>query len=440
MARLRRQWSGRMTAAILGVVPLVAAGAAIVQAHVDHVPWGYLVYVNGTYIGSTPDMHAVDQWKTRIPPNVSVEIRAVRMALPPGATDQLWKALSNSPALPKVYAIYVNGKPVVAVASEEDAKTTIDRVKALYTPQGGNVDRVTFLEKVDFGPIDRSTDLTVRSVDDAVQILARGTTVQKTYLVSRGDTLWTIASENHMTVDQLQASNPQLTSPDMIREGDILNLTATEPYVHVEAVQEVTREVPIPYEVQYQEDSSLPTGQTKVIRAGQEGRKQQTVRIHYVNGRPAREEILGEQVLQDKVDELVAKGTGPAAGHVNANWMWPTTSHAITSPFGEWRGRERHPGVDIGAPYGAPVYASNGGRVIFAGWDSGGYGLCVRIDHGGGIVTVYGHLSQVLVAPGQAVAQGQVIGRVGATGEATGPHLHYEVRVGGRVVNPLPYT
>ncbi|MDI3328416.1 MAG: peptidoglycan DD-metalloendopeptidase family protein [Alicyclobacillaceae bacterium] len=437
-ARWRRYWTPRTTAIAAVVVPLAVAGAALTQSQILHAPVAYLVYANGNYIGAVADPAVLDKLRSRSQ-GVRFEVRAVRMRIGPDQEQQLWRAWSMLPGVPKAYGIYVNGKPVVALATEEEAKATIDRVKALYAPEGVQVDRVVLREKVDFGPIDPSTDLVVRSVDDAVRILTKGTDVRRTYLVSRGDTLWTIAANHNMTVEQLQESNPQLSSPDMIREGDVLNLTAEEPYLHAEAVREVTREVPVPYGVQYRDDPSLPAGESRVVQEGREGRKSQAVRIYYVNGRAVREEVLEERLLEDKVDKVVARGTGPAAGYASGTWIWPTTSHVISSPFGEWRGRERHPGVDIGAPYGAPVYASNGGRVIFAGWD-GGYGLCVRIDHGGGVVTVYGHLSQILVVPGQAVAQGQVIGRVGATGEATGPHLHYEVRVGGRVVDPMPYT
>ncbi len=97
-----------------------------------------------------------------------------------------------------------------------------------------------------------------------------------------------------------------------------------------------------------------------------------------------------------------------------------------------------HEGIDISAPRGTPILAAANGRVRFAGRRSG-YGLMVEIDHGYGYTTVYGHASQVLVRNGQQVERGDVIARVGSTGLATSPHLHYEVRVGGRPVNPMNY-
>ncbi|MBX6377890.1 MAG: M23 family metallopeptidase, partial [Clostridia bacterium] len=97
-----------------------------------------------------------------------------------------------------------------------------------------------------------------------------------------------------------------------------------------------------------------------------------------------------------------------------------------------------HPGNDYGAPQGTPVYAAESGVVLYAGWQSG-YGNTVIVGHGKGISTLYAHLSAILVASDQRVERGQAIGRVGMTGLATGPHLHFEVRVNGTPVNPDGY-
>jgi murein DD-endopeptidase MepM/ murein hydrolase activator NlpD len=117
-------------------------------------------------------------------------------------------------------------------------------------------------------------------------------------------------------------------------------------------------------------------------------------------------------------------------------FQWPARG-VLTSRYG-WRYRRHHEGIDVAAPRGTPVYAAQEGVVEFAGW-RGGYGLAVFIDHGGGVVTVYGHASTLLVRPGQRVKKGQMIARVGCTGRCTGSHLHFEVRIQGRAVNPLPY-
>lgn len=122
--------------------------------------------------------------------------------------------------------------------------------------------------------------------------------------------------------------------------------------------------------------------------------------------------------------------------------VWPTAG-PITSPFG-WRthpifGTQRfHSGIDIGADYGDPVRAADGGVVMHSEW-MGGYGKAVIVDHGSGITTLYAHNSELLVSEGQRVYKGQTISRAGSTGYSTGPHLHFEVRQNGSPVSPMSY-
>ena len=103
------------------------------------------------------------------------------------------------------------------------------------------------------------------------------------------------------------------------------------------------------------------------------------------------------------------------------------------------RGAAMHPGIDLAGAYGTPVYATADGTVLRAGWNNGGYGNLVEIDHGRGITTRYGHMSAILVRDGDHITRGQQIGRMGSTGRSTGTHLHYEVRIDGRAVNPIPF-
>ncbi len=122
--------------------------------------------------------------------------------------------------------------------------------------------------------------------------------------------------------------------------------------------------------------------------------------------------------------------------------LWPVNGH-ISSPFG-WRvhpifgTKKLHTGIDIGVAYGTPIKAAAGGTVILA-QTYGGYGNATAIDHGGGLSTLYGHQSKIIVKVGQKVTMGQVIGYVGCTGYCTGPHLHFEVRENGTPVDPTKY-
>ena len=122
----------------------------------------------------------------------------------------------------------------------------------------------------------------------------------------------------------------------------------------------------------------------------------------------------------------------------------PVRTAAFTSGYGvrsdPFRGAAAmHAGIDLAGPVGTPIYATADGVVGEAGYNSGGYGNLVKIDHGRGIETRYGHLSTIMVSPGQRITRGQQIGRMGSTGRSTGSHLHYEVRIDGRAVNPIPF-
>jgi murein DD-endopeptidase MepM/ murein hydrolase activator NlpD len=125
---------------------------------------------------------------------------------------------------------------------------------------------------------------------------------------------------------------------------------------------------------------------------------------------------------------------------VESGMMMPVDGH-ITSYFGNryhpiLHFTRFHAGIDIGASWGSPIVAAADGRVIRAGW-AGGYGREVQIAHGGGLVSLYGHMSQIAAEPGSYVRQGQVIGYVGSSGLSTGPHVHFEVKQNGTAVNPL---
>ena len=138
----------------------------------------------------------------------------------------------------------------------------------------------------------------------------------------------------------------------------------------------------------------------------------------------------------DIAARIRAAQVGESSTPSSAGLIWPV-SGPITSPFG-WRWGRMHQGIDIGVPMGTPIKAAAAGTIIYCGWESG-YGNLTVIDHGGNLATAYGHQSSIAVTCGEHVAQGQVIGYVGCTGHCTGPHLHFEVRVGGNPVDPMGY-
>ena len=200
-------------------------------------------------------------------------------------------------------------------------------------------------------------------------------------------------------------------------------------------------------------------------------------RVHQIE---ERQKILAEMIAGEKVDpEIIAKlgyvdalGKGAQGGPFDSasqadptfkslftSWKKldnladgaiavpsekPVRTAEFTSGYGTRTdpfrgGAARHQGIDLAAPIGTPIYATADGIVVAAGWNSGGYGNLIKVDHGRGIETRYGHLSAILVRAGQRIVRGQQIGRMGSTGRSTGSHLHYEVRIDGRAVNPIPF-
>ncbi len=159
------------------------------------------------------------------------------------------------------------------------------------------------------------------------------------------------------------------------------------------------------------------------------------------------------EVLEDQIDELnaeadrlveeIKKLQGNQA-FVGGDFTWPSASSTrVTSDFGMryhpiLKVNKMHTGIDIGAKSGTNVLAANKGTVIKAGWNNS-YGNVVMVDHGGGIVTLYAHNSKLLVSTGDVVSKGQTIALVGSTGNSTGPHIHFEVRVNGEYKNPRNY-
>ncbi len=160
----------------------------------------------------------------------------------------------------------------------------------------------------------------------------------------------------------------------------------------------------------------------------------------------AEEKEAAIEELERQIQEAISNagssgGSSDGSYYAGSDFGWPCPGYYnITSGF-KWRWGRQHKGIDISSSgiSGKPIVAAQSGTVILAGYNNGGYGNYVMINHGGGYVTLYGHMSSYAVSSGQHVSQGQVIGYVGNTGRSTGPHLHFEVRVNGSAVDPMQF-
>lgn len=252
------------------------------------------------------------------------------------------------------------------------------------------------------------------------------------YVVKPGDCLGIIAEKNNMTEEQLKELNPDVQSDENLYYDDRLNIVVPMAPVQVLVQKRVTYEENYYADTIYEDDSDMFIGETEVVQEGKEGTHIVTDLVTYTNDLESGREQLEENVEVAAIAQVVKRGTKS-----KPTYMYPVTNWNVTSNFGYRWGR-LHAGTDIGIPIGTTVRASRAGQVITAGW-VGGYGNCVMIDHGDGVWTVYGHLSEITTSVGSYVEQGQQIALSGNTGRSTGPHLHFEIRVNGSATDATPY-
>jgi LysM repeat protein len=226
------------------------------------------------------------------------------------------------------------------------------------------------------------------------------------HTVTAGENLTVIAERYGIDLDTLLAANPE--TDELLHPGDELIILAGRGALHVVAEGDTLWRLARLYGVSAAAISEANCKENDILLEGE--------RLFIPGGRPVRGEASSRATVQ--------------------RFVWPTTGE-LSSPYG-WRWGRLHSGIDIANDGGTPVRASRAGRVSFAGW-WGGYGYAVVIDHGYGLSTLYGHLSDYQVAAGEYVATAQFIGSVGETGNAYGPHLHFEVRREGQTVNPLAF-
>ncbi|CCY46344.1 peptidase M23B [Firmicutes bacterium CAG:822] len=255
------------------------------------------------------------------------------------------------------------------------------------------------------------------------------------YTVQAGDTIENVAFNNKISPEELLLSNTALTSTtNLLYPGQKLKIVETNPQISVVEESYVVEDIESQYTTEERYDDNTVIGQDKVIQEGENGLERVSQKVRKVNGIINYVDPQGKTVLKEPVSRIIVKGNKyiPDVGSTTS-WGWPTDSGWTLSSGYVWRTnpvtgkRELHGGLDIsGTGYGSKIYATNNGRVKEASYHYS-YGNHVIIDHNNGYLTLYAHMSRINVKVGQVVARGDVIGYVGMTGTATGPHVHYEI-------------
>ena len=337
------------------------------------------------------------------------------------------------------YVLYVDGEKVVATTFPGALDDILNQLKLGYQTED-TVDAY-FVEDVEIRQeyVDSSYVMNLGYIAEILNETKEG---EVTYTVKKGDSYYSIADEYGLSVDALMKLNPGY-DPKILRVGDVLTISNAVPYLTVVNVERQRYVQDVPYPVEYTDDASMYQGEYKVTSPGVYGKADITANVTYINGTETERQIVASATLSQPVTEYQIRGTKERPSWFpTGSFGWPC-SGVITSYFGARntgiRGASTyHEAIDIANSYGTPIYASDGGTVIYAGW-MGGYGYLVKIDHGNGYVTYYGHNSSLLVSVGEHVHKGQQVARMGSTGVSSGNHCDFRIQLNGTFLNPLNY-
>lgn len=338
---------------------------------------------------------------------------------------------------PNVYKVTKDANQADTVgATEQQAQSTeapnqaTDSAQTQIAAEDGLID-IGFEEEVEvvetYASVDEITDL-----DTAISMVTKDQETNKIYEVVSGDCLSVVAEKNNTTVSKIVEMNELLQEDSVLQIGDEIVVTVPEPELSVVATEQTTYEEEYDLPVEYVDNDSWYTNQEQMVQEGSKGYRQVTAMVTLRNGEETNREVVQENVVTQAVPTIIEKGTQEPPTYIK-----PISGGNMTSKFGKRWGR-MHEGIDWSCPVGTAVKASCAGTVASAGW-SNGYGYCITITHSDGKQTRYGHLSKILVSAGDKVTQGEKIALSGNTGRSTGPHVHFEIIVGGNQVNPLNY-
>jgi murein DD-endopeptidase MepM/ murein hydrolase activator NlpD len=296
--------------------------------------------------------------------------------------------IENSDILVDAYSMSADGREFAVVANENEGKIILDKVKNYYNSKSGLEIKESVLK----------TNIKY---------------VKKKTLISQVDNI-------DLVVNRIEAVNAksqkQLVTFEL--KGTVQGLEAVPPSIVI----------------QWSEDMTV--GQSKLLSNGEEGKKTLIREKRMENSK-----IVGTRVISEKItilpkDKVVLQGKKTPI-MASKGILFTPSRGAISSGFG-MRWGKMHEGLDIAASMGDPIYAALDGSVVYSGWETG-YGYVIKLQHQNGLLTIYGHCSRLDVSVGQSVDKGDQIGLVGNTGNSTGPHLHFEVRVNGVPQNPVAF-
>lgn len=350
----------------------------------------------------------------------------------PSAEEIPFENPVNSGAeLVEACGIYIEDEFVGAVVDGENIQQELEVIIDGYL-ESDNVIEASYTIEPDLKQgIYRSETLVDES--DMKDFLTGEKEVLTEYTAEKEDTPEKIAEDFGMSVDEVKELNPEIDKE--IEDGSQVKIKEKVSVLPVKYVCEEKEEEVIELDTYSYNDSD------ELVSEGIRGRKMSTYQVTYIDGTEVSRKLTDSRTVEfpseedtnNMQEDLYSESVPDTAEIFSGEFIWPVSGGYISDTFGSDR---NHKGLDIAADSGTSIFASDGGTVIDAGWNDGGYGNYVVIDHGNGYVTLYGHASEVYVSAGDVVSQGDEIAAVGSTGDSTGNHCHFEIRFEGDYLNP----
>ena len=347
---------------------------------------------------------------------------------------------------------------VLAFITEEQYENYVNNTQPMIETTGKIIERMYFDETITIkkGYIDVKEQIFTDETEISQYMLFGPNAKMTTYTVKAGDTIESVSDDNKLNPQEFLVANPKYTTKDsLLKIGEEVNVTLINPILTLSYEVHEVSDAKIQYDKKVVYDSSQPADYSEITTPGVTGISRMTTKYVVKNGEMQSGVVtVGDPVtIVEKVDEVTTKGGTPytyiTGTYVDTGslWGWPTNSpYVLTSDFG-YRWGTLHEGIDIsGTGHGSPIYSVLEGTVYNAGWEiplCNGGGYCVIIEHPNGYYTLYAHMSAVRVKKGETVSRGQIVGAMGATGYATGTHLHFGIwygvpyATGSKLMKPL---
>ncbi len=337
------------------------------------------------------------------------------------------------------HSLVVDGKEIGVVKTLDDAEMILNTIKQPYIleeDENTNLKEVSLLEDVKI--VDKEISFNALTTpEELIEKIKDGGEEKRIHTIEVGENYWTIGKIYGLNPYDIEAANPD-RDQFKLKPGDEVNLLMTKSLITVSTVEEVQYTEEIDFGIKVELNDSMFTNEKKIKVEGERGTTKIVANEIKHNGTLIEKQIINEEIIKEPKEQVVVKGTKEVPKTVATGILMMPTRGRLSSSYGARWGRQ-HRGMDIAAPIGTAINAADGGTVTWSGYKNS-FGNMIEINHGNGIVTRYAHCSKLIANKGDKVYKGQLIAKVGNTGNSTGPHLHLEVLKNGVHQNPSKYV